>query len=444
MIAEEHYSDDVLIGILKEAGVSDPHLPACKSCTEKLESLRDVTGALVEKSVWDDRELSEEPKPQTASMLRTFASSAKAEGAAAGPIVARLLDAGSRQRQQLLAANPQWRTAGVARKLLEAVDKSNYVDPKAAAEWAELAVEIAESLPTIRYSLDTVMMLRARAHRAYAQMLYYIGSYTESIEQLDQADALLRDCVVSEYDAARARLLRAQIYNEIERLDEAISLADSAQEGFNEFGEVRREAIAEATKAASLIYARRFGEAVRIFERLIADPRIDDAARAFYVNNAAICHRELSNFENSKALFARAVTEFGRLQMPTARARARWALGQLMLAEHQYGSAHKLLTELRCEFEELGMAQDVALISIDAAEALLMLDRPIEVVNLCQAAMTYFVKAGLAYTQGALTALAYLKEAAEARTLTPQALGDVRAYFEILPKQPDLLFAYPA
>ncbi len=444
MIIEQHYDDEVLIGMLEEAEASDPHLPACESCAGSLESYRGLTSALGDTSVWDERELSEDPVPRTSSMLRSMAATTKAEDAAAGPIVAKLCEAGTLQRRELIDAHPQWRTAGTVRKLLEAVDKSNFVEPKLAAEWAELAVDVAQSLESGRYPFETVMILRGKAHRAYAHMLYYTGSYAESVEALDRTDALLRECVVSEYDSARARLVRAQVYNEIERLDEAVSLADSARETFRAFGDVRREAVAEATKAASFMYARRFAEALRIFERLAADSRIDDAGRAFYVHNAAICQRELSRFEESKVLFARSIAEFERLGMATARARARWHLGQLLLAERRCGEARSLLIELRQEFEELGMPQDVALISIDAAEALLMLDRPAEVAHLCHAAMAYFTKAGLAYTQGALTALAYLKEAAEARTLTPKALGDVRAYFELLPKQPDLLFAYPA
>ena len=90
------------------------------------------------------------------------------------------------------------------------------------------------------------------------------------------------------------------------------------------------------------------------------------------------------------------------------------------------------------------MPQDVALTCVDEAEASLMLGQLAEVVRLCQRAMEYFSKASIAYTQGALTALAYLKEAAEGRTLTKQTLGDLRSYFELLPQQPHLLFAYPA
>jgi len=444
MIVEQHYDDEQLIALLRDAKAPAPHAAQCDDCAGELKAYRDLTGALRDNSVWDDQEIDEEPKPATASKLRSFAAAAKAEDAAAGPIVARLLEATPTRRRDLLAANPQWRTAGVVRKLLEAVDKSNFVDPKAAAEWAELAVELAESLEPARYPFDTIRMLRVRTLRAGAQMLYRTGSYAESVRELDRAEEVVRDCVISEYDAARLRLVRAQVYTEIERLDEAMSLAESAGETFHKFADVRRESVAEAAKALALLYARRFTEALRIFTGLAVDSRIDESARALYLLDAAICHRELSNFEESRFLFVRAVVEFERLGMAMMRARARWHLGHLLLSEGRYAQAYNLLSDLRTEFEEFGMPQDVALVSVDAAEALLMLNRPAKVADLCKTAMAYFTKAGLAYTQGALTALAYLKEAAEAQTLTPKGLSEVRAYFEALPRKPDLLFAYPA
>jgi tetratricopeptide (TPR) repeat protein len=438
MIIEQHYDDEVLIGLLEEAD-EDAHVPACDTCTGTLESFRDLAGALHDDSVWDERELSEAPRPETAKMLRSFAERMRAEDAAAGLIVAKLL-----KNPSLINQNPQWRTAGVVRRLLAVITETAFADPKHAVELSRLSTEIAESLDPGVYRVDTVRKLQAMAWRLRAYMLYHTGCYTESLDALDRTDGLLTKCAVSEFESARAWLTRAQVCGELERVDEALLLIDSARDVFQRFGDCGREAAADVTKANLLIAARRFAEALTIQRRIIGDSRIDETTRAIAVLNAAFCNRELSNLTEAKLLFARAVREFERLGLVSLRARARWHLAQVLLAEHRFDEALSLVAAVRSEFEELGMPQDVALASIDAAEALLMLNRHAEVVDLCQAAMHYFGKAGLAYTQGALTALAYLKEAAEVRTLTPSALGDVRAYFELLPKQPHLLFAYPA
>lgn len=444
MIIEQHYDEEVLIGLLEEEHPADPHVPACDTCAGTLASYRDLTAALQDGTVWEARELSEVPAPQTANMLRSFAATTATEDAAAGAIVDKLIAATSEQRTALLERNPQWRTAGVVRRVLKAVDKTNFTDPKVAAELAGLGVEIAESIDPAPYPLDTVVKLRATAWRELAYALHYIGSFPEAISALDRADESLRDCVVSDYDAARLKVLRAQVYGETEQLEEAIVLADSAGDVFHRFGDVPREAAAQTTKAGLLMHARRFTEALTMHRQIAADARGSASSRAFALHNMAICHRELSQFKQAEDLFAQTVDEFRRLGLVSERAKARWSLSKVLMAEQRYEQAWPLVLEVRQEFEELGMAQDVALVSLDMAEALLMTDRPAEVVDLCQVAMDYFSKAGLAYTQGALTALAYVKEAAKSRTLTPGSLQGVRTFFELLPKQPNLLFAYPA
>ncbi|HEX9492240.1 MAG TPA: hypothetical protein VGA33_03160, partial [Thermoanaerobaculia bacterium] len=63
MIIEQHYDEEVLIGLLEEAD-HDSHVPGCETCAGTLESLRDLTGALRDNSVWDERQLSETPAPK--------------------------------------------------------------------------------------------------------------------------------------------------------------------------------------------------------------------------------------------------------------------------------------------------------------------------------------------------------------------------------------------
>src|SRR6266702_3921342 len=145
MIIEQHYDEEVLIGLLEEAD-HDSHVPGCDTCAGTLESLRDLTSALRDNSVWDERQLSETPAPKTTNMLRAFAERTKAEDAAAGPIVAKLIAAPA-----MIQVHPEWRTAGVVRKLLAQLIETNSSDPKAASDLSQLAVDIAESLTASDY-----------------------------------------------------------------------------------------------------------------------------------------------------------------------------------------------------------------------------------------------------------------------------------------------------
>ncbi len=441
MIIEQHYDEEVLIDLLEETE-QDAHVPACETCSGAIESYRDLAAALQDDSVWDDRELSEDPAPETAAILRDFAATTAVEDAAAGPIVAKLIAASD--RLALLEQNPQWRTAGVVRRVLARVDETNYTDPKLAAELAALAVEIAESLDPEQYPFDTVMKLRATAWRERAYALYYIGSFPEAILTLDRVDASLAECIVSDYDSARSQLTRALVYRELGRLHEAAILSRNAKSVFRGHGDRRRAAAAETTEAGLLMRLRRFDDALQIHLRIAADSLLDQESRANALSNAGLCYRELSLFDAAKTAYAQAITAYERLEMLSRRAIARWSVAQVLSDEGRTEAALALLTQVRGEFEDLGMAQDVALSSLDAAEALLALQRPAEVGELCRNAIEYFRKAGLAYSESAMTALAYLREAAEQGRLTPEAVFQVRTFLEILPKQPHLLFAYPS
>jgi hypothetical protein len=72
---------------------------------------------------------------------------------------------------------------------------------------------------------------------------------------------------------------------------------------------------------------------------------------------------------------------------------------------------------------------------------LLILERWDEIVKVAAHAFRVLKKAG--NVTGALTALAYLKEAATKRQLTPETLKVVREYLRRVEREPDLLFVPP-
>lgn len=81
------------------------------------------------------------------------------------------------------------------------------------------------------------------------------------------------------------------------------------------------------------------------------------------------------------------------------------------------------------------------LLESDLSEALLVFERSEEIVKVAAHAFRVLKKAG--HLTGALTALAYLKEAAAKRQLTPETLKAVREYLRRVEREPDLLFAPP-
>jgi len=446
MIIEQHYDDEILIGLLENSDeiARDKHVSACRTCAGSLESLRGLTSGLHDQTVWDERELPEAPRRETKNAIRGFAAAVAAEDHEAEGIMRQLLAVDPDRRRVMLQHNPEWRTAGVVRKVLSAVDDVNYTAPQQAVDLSVLATDIAESLDPTAYAGDTVMKLRATAWRERAYALCVVGSYTESLAALDRVDERLSHCSFSEFDAARATQVRALVYGDLEKLSDAIVLARRAGAVYSRYGDRRRKVVTEIIEGAMLTRARRFAEALNLHLRLANDNVIDEMSRACAMHNAAECYREMSRLNDAKMMFARAVTGFERVGAVSMRTKARWHLARVLLTERSFGEALSLLAQVRSEFQDLGMPDELARVSLDMAESMLLLGRPTEVAQLCQPAIEYFSNAGLSYTAAAMTALAYLREAAEAGSLTTETVNVVRAFFEELPKQPQLQFARPA
>src|SRR5438132_1095014 len=255
MIIEQHYDDEILIALLENSDevARDKHVTSCRTCAGSLESLRALTSGLNDQTVWEERELPEAPRRETRNAIRGFAAAVAAEDHEAEGFVRQLLAVEPDRRRVMLQHNPEWRTAGVVRKLLAAVDDVNYTAPQQAVDLSVLATDIAESLDPSAYIGDTVMKLRATAWRERAYALYYVGSFTESLAALDRVNERLNRSSLSEFDYARAELIRALICAEIEKLDDGIGFARKAKIVFDNYGDVRRQATAESTEALLLM-----------------------------------------------------------------------------------------------------------------------------------------------------------------------------------------------
>lgn len=436
MMIEQHYDEEVLIALLDEQKADDPHLESCATCKAALNSIRKVTTALGEPSVWDRRDLSEEAKIETRQALRSFATSVAVEDAAAEPWVKSLLAHSSAERRATVDAHPEWKTAGFVRKLIAAVDAINFTAPTDAVELTKIAVDVAEGLPGNA-------KLKATAWREYAYVLNYVGSHHQALDSLDRCDDHLSLLAISDFDTARGLLVRGMALDSLERLSDAMDAVSRAAKIFSLYGDQRRARIASVALGSILMSAHRYVEAVEIQLAVANDAAADDVSRACAMHNAAACYRAMSNSAAAKPLFVKAVAEYERLGLYSFRAKARWNFASLLVADGDYGRAVALFDDVRFEMESLGLAHSLALVSVDSAEALLLAGQQDRVSGLCQSAMRYFEIANLTYTEGALSALAYLREAAESKALTTSVVNDVRMFFEILPKQPNLLFARP-
>jgi tetratricopeptide (TPR) repeat protein len=442
MMIEQHYDEEVLAGFLGEpidSAERDRHLAGCSLCKQTLKSIRDTAGLLKHADVWSHESFSSAPRPETLAFLRNVQQTMADEDAVAEVYIKQLL-AGSRDTwAPRLAEHPEWRTAGVVRKLIAATVRVIDFMPADAVEISRMAVEIADGLVRSEHSPSLVSRLRLAASLERAYALMCTGAYVDAMEAIAAADAL-ESTIGSEFDRARLDLVRVLVYRTLERRDEALLVANSAGRVFEQYNDFGRSAAAHSAEAIVLYHARRYREALAIHTSIADDQRIDPRWRASSLHNAALCYRELGAFEESIQCTLKAIDAFDRQQMVSHRVKARWNLARLFLAQQRHPEAMRLLPEIQEEFRDLGMEIDVALVALDIAESLLAMDRVDEVPDACRVAIDYFRSAQLGYTEGALMALATLREAAACRTLTFSDVRDLRIYFAGLPREPQLMF----
>src|SRR5439155_22382988 len=137
-----------------------------------------------------------------------------------------------------------------------------------------------------------------------------------------------------------------------------------------------RVAVADTTEAMVLMAIGRYVDALPVHLRIATDVTLDEESQACGSSNAGLCYLELSQFAEAKRAFARAITSFENLGLVSRRAMARWGLARCLSEEGRFEQALPLLFGVREEFEELGMSEDVAVVSLHAAHALLVLQRP--------------------------------------------------------------------
>jgi tetratricopeptide (TPR) repeat protein len=440
MNTERHYDDEVLIRFVTDdvAATRDPHLSSCSSCGEALGALRLVTDTLHDPDVWDGRRLNDSPRQSTVDSLRAKQAAVAHEDSEAAGRIRQLLAQPRESWAASLDANRDWWTAGMVRKLAEQSEQSVMVHPPDAIELARMAASIAKTIGESQ--------LEAVALRDYAYCLCYTGNYLEALKVADRAMTAAATAHI--HEQSRIEVVRALILADLGRDGEAIEIARGAAATFLELGDHVRYVSALRTEAFALHHLRRFREVLAIYRRALAIYRLSESsdrthteAVASLLQNIAVCHRELREFNESLSFLTSALQLLEPFGKTVLVIKSRWQVARVLLMQGKHAEALAILQSVREEFRELKMLQDIALVTIDMAHALSVIGLPSQVIELCHSATQYFASSGLTSSEGALTALALVREAAAAGNLTLELLEESRHRAE---RKPQLQFAYVA
>lgn len=446
MMTERHYDDETLIALMESKGDgSDPHVPTCETCAEKLESVRMIAETLKDEAVWNESSFSETPVPATISALRAAASRMEDEDAQAESVVRELLAEPRHSWRAKLDAHPEHQTAGLVRKLIAASNHAIDTMPVEAVEITTLAVDIAETLQGPGLSEGRLAQLHGAARRERSYALYYTGRFAEALAEADRAHSLFAKCMVDDYERARVEIVRALAFRALEQFTSGLAAARGAVRVFTEFSDLEKVVSGALAEVQLLFSLRDFAKAEAILSEQEIRLRSSDHSQthARVLGNLAYAHWQQGRVAEALSFYDASSEILKEIGVETEALRARWGVATMLAEAGHRDDALRRLRSIAAEFEERGMACEAALADMGIAELLLLEEKFAEVEEICRGAMRSFELAGVSYSAKALTALAYLREATEARIVTPKLVRQVREYIRRLPSEENLLFAPP-
>lgn len=417
----------------------DQHAAACAECRDTLDFFMVTEEELRDADVWERTAGS-----ATLQSLRAYAERIAAEDEDAERLLEPFLSSPAEVAcTKIPGLGKRYMTGGVVRRLNAHAHDICESEPLDALTFADTAVTVAEMLPDNTYPVRGICELRGTAWRERARALHLLGRFNEALESLARAERAYRDLASAGFGLAHVALVRAAVLYEQQRLDEAAAIAEDAERGFRHLGDDERVMNAVYLRACIKLEAADLGNAIELYQHVLAYGEAKSDAQWIARASYAIGHCEVDRGRLSQASlhFHKALMIFRETGPAANRARAEWGLARVLLHGGRQTDAIPRLQSLAAEFEQRGMVTDAALVGIDMADALLATGEAQQIVDLTTRLFQVFTEAGM--LTGALTAMAYLKEAAASGTLTPQALNTVRAFLRRVERQPDLVFVPP-
>ena len=415
----------------------ESHIANCAECGASFDFYAAAEEDLGDLAVWQPIIGS------TAAAMSAYANQCAAEDAQADELLKDYYEKPRRAAMANIRNQRKFHTGGVARRLNAKAHEVYLSKPLDALIFADLAQAVAELLPDDIYPNNAVYELRGTAWKERANALVRLAEFDDALESLRHAEDAYQHLRSSGRGLGAVELVRAGVYYERGELDKATEHVDRAERGFAHLGLDRQRMKAVWLRGEIAYEAHEYSSARTIFQQVIQfGESSNDAgwiARGSFCR--AACELELGNLGEAVTLYHSALMIFREAGPAEYRIETEWGLARVSLYGGKPTDAVRGLRDVIAAFEEIGRVANVALAGIDLAEALLVLERWEEIAKVAGHAFRVLKKAG--HLTGALTALAYLKEAAAKRQLTAGTLRQVRDYLRRVEREPDLLFAPP-
>jgi tetratricopeptide (TPR) repeat protein len=417
----------------------DEHAAACADCRATLDFFMVTEEELRDPDVWERTAGS-----ATLDSLRAHAERIAAEDHDAEALLARFFSSPALTAMtNLETLGKRYMTGGVVRRLSAHAHGICESEPLDALTFADAAVNMAETLPDHTYPAKAVFELRGTAWKERANSQLMLGELPGALESLTRAERAYGQLISPALGLATVDLVRAGVLYEQRLLDEAAKVAEQAERRFAHMGDEERRMKALHLRGSIKLEAGDLSGAIAFYQQVLqfgeASADAGWIARAEYA--IGHCEVDRGNLAEATMRFRSALAIFRETGPPVDRIRTEWGLARVVLQGGKPADAIRRLRDVAAQYEHLGMVTDAALVGLDIADALLKTGQMQEIAVL--AARLFHVFKDAATVTGALTAVAYLKEAATTGTLTSHGTHTVRTFLRRAERRPDLVFLPP-
>lgn len=415
------------------------HTAACGECRARLDFFSVTEEDLADPDVWERSAGS-----ATLETLRAYGERIAEEDEEAEELLAPFFASPvTIAMTNLQTLGRRYVTGGVVRRLNAHAHSICESEPLDALTFADAAVTVSELLPESTYPARAVFELRGTAWKERANAQMRLGDFPRALESLVRAERAYRQLVSPALGLATVALVRAGVLYEQNRLDEAALFAQEAERGFAHLGDDERRMRALHLRGSIKVESGDVEGAIACFQQVLEyGDSVDEPlwlARAGYA--IGHCQIERKNLSEATMHFHKSLLIFREVGSVGERIAAAWGLARVVLEGGKPLEAVRLLRNVAAEFETRGMVTHAALARLDVADALLSLGETKQIVDMATKLFLVFKDAGM--LTGALTAIAYIKEAAAAGRLTTEGVEAVRTFLRRAERQPDLVFLPP-
>jgi tetratricopeptide (TPR) repeat protein len=428
------------------------HLAGCRSCQRRLELM--IEGKKTHRSALGDKLGKVLPWPAEendydSALDRVFSQAMQhhaafeRERSATPVLLAELFSHGPAERTRLVSTDPRLHSWALFEGLLERSREEAFLDSKAAAGTAHLALLLVERLPLGVFGPAMLEDARSRcwSHLGNARRLQ--SDLTGAEEAFETANHHLLQGTGDAMERAQLSELRASLLSDQRRFDGALRLLRRSLTLYRQAGETHRAGRCLVQMSTVLQYSGDPEGAIPLLYDAIPmidparEPRLLLCARHNLIDYLA----ETGRFMEAQKLFAEARALYAEFPDAWAQNRRLWVRGKIARGLGQIDDAEKALAAAREGFVREGVAYDAALASLDLACLYAAQRRNGDLARLAREMTPIFVSREI--HREALAALAFFCQAVEAERIELEVVAGVSSYLKRAEHDPGHRFEAP-